>query len=113
MPTYPTLTINPSEPMGVKPEDSTIKSDFEAGYMQTRSRFTRKRKTFNIVYDLISDADKNTLEAFVETVKEGSLSFDWTEPLTSTVYVVRFQIAPEYETVIYGYWKTSFVLEEV
>lgn len=112
MPDYPTLSINPSS-IKYTPEDSTIKSDFEAGYVQTRQRHTRRRMTFPIEYELIHDADKDLLEAFDITVSGGTLSFNWTDPLTSTVYIVRFEKSPEYDFVTYTYWKTSFVLVEV
>lgn len=111
---FPTLSIGPNYPIKETPEDSTIQSEFDGGYTQTRPRFTRIRKTFELKYDnLISDSDKSALESFAETVKGGSLSFTWTHPVTSVSYTVRFKKTPEYEYVHYGWWKTSFTLVEV
>ena len=112
MPDYPILSVAPSSMKRI-PEDSTIKGDFEAGYVPTRSRHTRERLTIEIGYLLITDTDKILLEAFSSTVKGGTLSFNWTDPKTSVVYIVRFDKAPVLIYIKFNQWTTSFILVEV
>jgi len=114
---YPTLTVLPSVPIKEATEDPVIKSDFEAGYVHTRARYTRFRHQFTIKYDNMPNADKVTLDAFCDTVHGSVTSFAWTHPLTSTVYTVRFDKRPQFESGEYdgtGYvWNTEFTFVEV
>ena len=110
---FPTLSSDLSHPFVEYKEDSTIKSPFEAGYQQTRPRFTRDRRIFECTYRVLSNVDKETLETFLETVRAGADSFDWTHPKTSIVYEVRFRKYPKFQSIAYNLWTVSFVLEEV
>lgn len=114
---YPTLSRNPSYPLTDDAEDPAIKSDFEAGYTQTRARFTRTRRVFEVGYKAMTNADKLLLEAFADTVKGGVDSFAWTHPITSVSYTVRFDKRPKFQAVDYGddgtIWETSFTLVQV
>jgi hypothetical protein len=94
---------------------STIRTPFEAGYVQTRSRHTRARKAWTLTWAYMPAADKTTLEEFFEdTVAAGGLAFDWTDPTSDTEYSVRFaKDEIEYELVDAGGWKVSVDLEEV
>jgi len=116
MPTFPTLSINPS----VTPweegaaNDPTLRSPFEAGYVQTRARFTRIPDRWHIGYTLLPKADKDTLRAFEKTVKVGSDSFTWTNPDDQQTYTVRFLAPISYKPVgTMANWHVEFVLEEV
>lgn len=113
MPTYPTLNQKPQYPLDEDREDSAIKSDFEGGYQHTRPRYTRVRRIFDIKYINLSDADKTTLETFINTVKGSANSFTWTHPKTSTTYTVRFDKPPKFTYVHYGLWNVEFKLNEV
>lgn len=113
MANYPTLSTAPSYPIVEQRSDPTIKSEFDSGYMQTRPRYTRKKMVFNVNYDDIPNSDKGTLETFVDTVRGGADYFNWTHPLTSTVYSVRFKETPQFELKLLNRWAVSFVLEQV
>uniref|UniRef100_A0A6M3IJ44 Uncharacterized protein n=1 Tax=viral metagenome TaxID=1070528 RepID=A0A6M3IJ44_9ZZZZ len=117
MANFPTLSESPSvkgweESITVDP---TIKSPFEAGYVQTRAKFTRIPEKWKVVYEILPTADKDTLKVFInETVLVGSDSFNWTNPMDSVVYDVRFSgpitFSPNDND---DYWQCEFTLEEV
>jgi len=114
MATYPTLSIPPSYPINETIEDSTISSNFETGWEQTRPRFTRSRRTWQINYENLLYVDKKLLEDFVnDDVRQGADYFTWTHPVTSEVVTVRFKPAPTYNNTILTYWQVSFSLREV
>jgi len=94
---------------------STIRSPFEAGYMQTRARFTRMPKRFELHWNHLSAADLATLRTYYEsTVVGGANAFDWTHPTTSTVYSCRFaEDELRFELQLGGYYKGSVILEQV
>jgi phage-related protein len=115
---FPTLTENgvevrPSYPITERNEDSVIRSDFEGGYVQTRARYTRVRKIWQISYNLLSTTNKNLISAFVDTVQGGADSFTWTNPIDSANYQVRFQAPPTYSHTQYERWDVKFTLEQV
>jgi phage-related protein len=96
--------------------DPTIRvPNYEAGYRQTRPRFTRVPKKWHIAYPgIMTDTDQTTLEAFEVTVKYGADSFTWTHPKTAVQYTVRFASLVEYRFGISdSYWAFEFDLEEV
>ncbi len=65
-----------------------VRTEFEGGYVHTRARHTRSRKWFKIFWDLMPYADLATLLTFFDANLGGT--FNWTHPITSTAYVVRF-----------------------
>lgn len=91
MPTFPTLSQAPDFPLDPdgEIEDLVLRSGAEAGYEQTRPRFTRARRTWGVNYLLLPDADVTLLRAFeTSTLRNGADSFTWTHPLGGT-YTVR------------------------
>jgi phage-related protein len=107
-----------AKPWAVKPKTltNTIRSPFEAGYVQTRARNTRARKRFQVVWeDLLPTADRTTLETFfTATVHGGADAFNWTDPTTSATHVVRFvEDDLEFEQKGLGFWALTINLEEV
>jgi len=57
-------------------------------------------------------ADFATLDTFFQTNQGGN--FDWTHPITSTVYDVRFsQDTLEGEVVFHGHYQVTVEFEEV
>jgi hypothetical protein len=96
-PVFPTLTLarggQDSQTYSVQLEDVAIKSEMEGGYVVSRARHTRApRRTFNVNYKAITDADRKTLETFYgTTVRGGSVIFDWTDPIDLQTWQVRFQ----------------------
>ena len=95
--------------------DPTISTKFEAGYKQTRSRFTRVIEQWSVVYEVLPLADKNTLQTFErETVLVGSNSFTWTHPISGSSHTVRFSGPVKYvPNENDDYWNVSFSIEEV
>lgn len=118
MATFPTLsengvTIPPSYPLIEQVEDSVIRSNFDGGYVQTRARYTRIRKTWKINYSNLSNTNKNTLVAFLNTVNGGADSFTWTNPIDEVSYSVRFTIPPICSHTLIDRWDVSFSLEQL
>lgn len=88
-----------------------VKTEFEAGYVQSRPRHTRARHVFKLSWNAVTAADYATLEAFFEA-QQGN-TFTWTHPVSETEYTVRFaddRLSPEF--ISPGYWRVSLTLEE-
>lgn len=88
MSAFPTLS-SAFQTFPESPVDDTIASPAEAGYQQTRPRFTRSRRTFGPIKMILSRSDRDTLIAFDATVK-GSVIFTVTHPITGATLNVRF-----------------------
>ncbi len=114
---YPVLSRNPSslDPDG-KLEDSTLRSEFTAGYSQSRPKFTRLRRTWGVSYADLPNADADTLRAFESTtLVNGSAPFVWTHPIsgiTPTVQIIGC-ISFSSSADKYGVTQVSFTLQEV
>lgn len=80
-----TFTDFPQDPV-----DDTIDSTSEAGYKQTRPRFTRAIRVFGPCKLIVNSTDNATLIAFDATVK-GSSIFTISHPITAEVLNVRFK----------------------
>lgn len=109
---FPSLP-NPVYPLVEEYEDNTIRSPFEAGYEQTRPRYTRMRKTFILKYEFLTNSDKTTLENFYYQMKGGAGSFNWTHPLTNETYQVRFAEPPKFENSLLNYWSVELKLRQL
>jgi hypothetical protein len=113
-PNFPILHDNwlpDSAQHGETPEDPTLRSDIEGGYVITRPKHTRKpRRTWKGGYkDLISQ-DKTLLDDFWDAVT-GAVIFNWTNPESSVVYQVRFTKPIEWSYTGIGptrRWSCSF-----
>ena len=68
----------------------TMRSKFYAGYTQRTNRFTWVPKLFHRKLVNFTLANKQTLETFETTVGYGKDAFNWTDPVTSTVFQVVF-----------------------
>ena len=82
-----------------------------AGYVQSRAKWTRSRKVFELSWNAMSDADKETLETFFGDNIGGT--FTWTHPLSGISYTVRFvedELLMQYVYVLE--WQISITLEE-
>ena len=110
---FPTLSKNPNYPMQKTYEDSAIKSTMESGYVHARSRYTKNRYSFDIVYNNAPDTDHDLLWAFVATVKGSVDTFTWTDPYSGTPYTVRFDAPPSFELVDFNQWNIKFKLVTV
>jgi phage-related protein len=115
MAAFPTLTRGPIYPLSPDGdlEDAALRSDFTAGYEQTRPKFTRARRSFGLSYRL-EDADVATLRAFeLTTLVNGSDAFVWTHPLRATSHTVRLTAPIKYGKSSFGLTDVSFTIREV
>lgn len=118
MPVMPLQARQDSKYFKVSAEDPSIKTETEGGYVYSRPRHTRiPRKTWITGFTELDDASKVIFEAFWDTVRGGSDSFDWTEPVSQATKLVRFAGMPDYKYVgINGVhlWNiTGITIEEV
>jgi phage-related protein len=96
-------------------EDAVLRTPFDAGYEQTRPKYTRMRRIWGVRYDELSNADVATLRTYEQTtLVNGANSFTWTHPLSGT-FTVRLAGPIKYVRSAdkYGVADISFVLREV
>lgn len=114
---FPTLSQDPDAEAFAETAaiDPTIRDEFENGYVNTRSKFTSVKKKWEMVYRFLSSVDKISLDTFQGTVNYGAGEFNWTNPIDSESYVVRFggpiefKIEPENGSL----WRVAFTLLEI
>ncbi|MDD4984330.1 MAG: hypothetical protein PHQ43_00875 [Dehalococcoidales bacterium] len=96
--------------------DPTIRAGADGGYVKSRARFTRYPRKWGIRYTWLTADNKDTLLAFEEAQGVGATAFDWTNPMDSTLYSVRFiaplRYTPEQRTN-FAFWTVEFDLEQV
>ena len=95
--------------------DPTMRVEMESGIVMTRSRFTTVPKMWRFAYRLMSNTDKETLETFEkDTVKYGADAFNWTNPIDTVVYSVRFgdKLLFQLEDTQQHQWSVSITLIE-
>lgn len=110
---WPVLPVTPDITMPAKPRDNTIRSEVEAGYGQTRPRFTRKTRDFGPwKYSVLTRAERDLLCAHYDEVG-CDVIFPWTRPIVGTIHNVRFKEPPTDEPVSPTCWSFTFTLEEV
>jgi len=92
---------------------TAVRTEFEAGYVQSRARFTRARRTWSKIYWTgLSSSDLSTLLTFFNTYQGDS--FTWTHPITSVEYTVRFSCDKvNYKYVAPEYYEVTISFEEV
>jgi len=71
------------------PEELAIKTPMENGTVTVRPRFTRERLTFEVKMAPLVISDYNILVDFYNTHKTYT-EFTFTDPVSGTVYIVRF-----------------------
>lgn len=116
MTAFVTLSRVPSYPLdpdGVI-EDNVLRSQSEAGYEQTRPRYTRARRSWGVSYIRLSAADEALLRAFeITTLRNGADSFTWTHPISGTTYTVRLTGPIRFSRPSVSGADASFTLREV
>jgi hypothetical protein len=98
--------------------DATISTPMEAGYKQTRPRYTRDRHIWSLPWEEtpLTDADYLLLKAFFSTVRIGATIFIWEHSFRKTSHDVRFASISEFVPVSVGGvpgHRGRVVLEEV
>lgn len=94
---FPEMPYNPDVTLKESLEDSTIRTKTESGYVITRRRYSKTRRSWEVSYSFIPQTFKDALYTFInEEVMEGALPFFWTHPTTGVVFTVRFTQLPEF-----------------
>jgi hypothetical protein len=68
---------NPSYQSGGKNVKAQVRTEFEAGYVQSRARHSRARKTFSLTWNYLREADFALLEAFFEANQGGMFTYSF------------------------------------
>ncbi len=106
LPAYPLLEKY-SEAM----PNTTIRTDMEAGPAKVRQRTTAGVRRLSVGY-LLSKQQVSALEEFyAETLKGGSLSFEYTHPRDDATVSCRFVEPPSYNAANGDYFNVSVSLE--
>lgn len=85
---FPTLPISSWQYFKQQPIKAQLITPFESGKAQSRPKHTSMRWRFTIGWQALTQTQYATLYNFYNTYV--GTSFNWTHPVTSTVYVVRF-----------------------
>ena len=96
MPTWPaTLPEFAQVGMNVTPQDSVVRSSMDAGPPSRRNRFTAT--TTDLSYTMLLTGEQiGTLRAFYrDTLRNGALSFDWTDPVDGSAVSIAFKQPPQ------------------
>lgn len=89
MATWPATLPKPEYGLEEEYYKQQLRSEFEAGYVLSRPRYSRGRLRWkNLGWLLLSDANYATLLAFFVANQGGS--FTWTHPGSSVTYTCRF-----------------------
>ena len=107
--------------------DPAIRSAADGGYVTSRARFTRIPRRWGVRYRWVQNdssispavTNKDTIQAWEDTVYGGSDSFTWVKPenpISATTYTVRLMgpivYTPEPDAGL-KWWMIEFELEEV
>jgi len=112
MATFPTLSVPPSNNYSDEIVKPIVRTKFEGNYNQTRPKYTRSAKNFNLKFRPITEADKLILETFFDT--NSGNSFTWTNPSNEVVYTVRFvEESLKFKRILAIDYEVSIPLEEV
>lgn len=111
---FPNTISNPSYPLRVSNENTSITSKFEDGSMQSRRKFTRSRKTFALTWNSMPQNEFSILENFiVNVVYFSSNAFKWRNPVDNKTYNVRCTKFEEQELSYINFWRVSLEFTEV
>lgn len=116
-PVFPNLSKGQdSQFYEMTPEDPALKTSMDGGYVVSRAKHTRKpRRTFKTGFSSIIQADYTLLADFWDTVRGGSIVFDWIDPATGSLYNVRFASQISFKYVGKGdtkLWDVQITLEQ-
>lgn len=115
-PTLPSGAALTSDGFTIEREDPSMQTPIEGGYVISRVKHTRTpRSTYNCGIRELTEADRMTMDIFWDTVRGGSMVFDWTHPTTLAVVAVRFKGPLTFVYTGWGplkRWDCSFVLEQ-
>lgn len=111
---FPTTIQTPDYPFKPEWEDNSIASTYEDGSVQARTKFTRSRRTFNVVWNKLPEDQFQILADFITNkAKFKANSFTWVHPTTGEsieVYCTEFKDISLVEVI---YYSLTLVLKEV
>ena len=94
-------------------EDPAISTEFGTGIVQTRARYTRMRRTWELTWANMRGADYRALRDFYASVFGGALSFNWTNVKENATFNVRFKGDLTARHTVMDFWNVSLTLEQV
>lgn len=87
LPRFPSITA-PDYGLDERLYKPQVRQEFEAGYVQSRPRFTRARRRWSLSWSSLPEIEYQALAAFF-TEHQGS-AFEWEHPRTHVIHVCRF-----------------------
>jgi hypothetical protein len=91
-----------------------VRTPFEAGYVQTFSKWSTSKETFNMNWNHLSANGYTALTTHWEERKGGANSWEWTHPVLATTHTVRFlEDSLQVEMIAPNIWSVSLSVEEV
>lgn len=91
MAAYPSIPIAPGRFSELPRAYDVIRTEYEAGYVQTRLQSTTAPRQFQFSHENILAAEVTTWVTFWEARKGGAEVFDFTNPRTGEVVPCRFK----------------------
>ncbi len=85
-----TFTWTPHYVYERTPEWRTLRTEFESGRMQTRSKWASPRRRWHLVFRNITKTEAQAIIDFFNARKGRYERFYWTCPLDNAQYTVRF-----------------------
>lgn len=116
MPTYPATLPNQFLGLRDKKEDNVIRTQMDAGPAITRRRYTAVARTISVPVVFTGSQRETFDDFFRDDLKDGSLAFEWTDPVDDATVFFRFTKPPEFTTMRGGsaserIYRSSFALE--
>lgn len=95
-------------------EDIVLRAKMSNGIEATSLKFPKPRNGWKLTWESMTDADHDILENFFEnTLKYGSLSFNWMHPLKKTTKEYRFSAPIEDSQKGIDKWQVKCTITEV
>ncbi len=109
---FPSIA-NPVYPLTEEWEDVSLTSGFEDGSTISRPRFTRSRGKWTLTWNALAEPEYQQLISFWKDTAQGkSQVFQWTHPVSGTVYTVRFDDKQPFKNIAPGWWAGEVSLRE-
>lgn len=117
MATWPgTLPQSPFLGVSDKRNKAVARTEMDTGPPKMRRRFTAAVREIDVGM-FLTGAQRTTFDTFfITTLKEGALSFDWTDPNDGATASMRFREPPAWQQIRAGspdakLWQSSLKLE--
>ena len=94
-------------------QDGSITTNMDAGPAKKRRRFTAITESYGGSMTMDSSQKAAFKTFFQTTLMQGSLTFNFPNPVSTGDIEVRIVGVPRYSALENSYWKVSFTLEEL